>query len=79
VFSPVTGDVVLRGSIAGHFTVLDAIALTRIAGPLSLLDALAFARQRGARRIYQQPVDQRGRNLADPALFAFGEPSPTLN
>ena len=79
VFSPVTGDVVLRGSIAGHFTVLDGIALNRIAGPLSLLDALAFARQRGARRIFQQLVDQRGRNLDDPALFAFGEPSPTLN
>ena len=63
----------------GQFTVLDAVALTRITGPLSLVDALAFARQRGAGRIFQQPVDERGRNLADPAHLAFGEPSPTLN
>jgi hypothetical protein len=79
VFSPGTGDVVLRGSIDGHFTVLDAIQLTRIAGPLSLVDALAFARLRGARHIFQQPVDERGRNLADPAHFAFGEPHATLD
>ena len=79
MFSPIAGDVVLRGSIAGHFTVLDANALTLIAGPLSLVDALAFARQQGARRIFQQPVDERGRNLADPALIGLGEKSPTLN
>jgi len=79
VFSPAAGDVVLRGSIDGFFTVLDAIQLTRIAGPLSLVDALAFARRRGARRIFQQPVDERGRNLADPAHFAFGEPRATFD
>ena len=73
VFSPVTGEVVLRGSMDGRFTVLDAIHLTRIAGPLSLVDALAFARLWGARHIFQQPVDERGRNLAEPAPFAFGE------
>ena len=73
VFVPAPGDVVLRGSMDGRFTVLDAIRLTRMAGPFSLVDALAFARQRGARHIYQQPVDERGRSLADPAPFAVEE------
>ena len=75
VFSPVAGDVVLRGLMDGRFMVMEAIAQTRIAGPLSLVDALAVARRRGARNIFQQPVDGRGRNLAEPVHFAMGQPA----
>ena len=70
VFTPLVGDVVLRGSIDGRFTVLDALTLGRIAGPFTLQTALTDARRYGARAIFQQRVDERGRNLADPARLA---------
>jgi hypothetical protein len=66
MLSPTRGDVILRGSIGGAFLVLDAITKHRVAGPLPLQEAVGFARQLGARNIFQQPVDGRGRFLADP-------------
>ena len=77
VFTPVTGDVVLRGSIDGRFTVLDALTLSRIAGPFTLQNALTIARRYGARTIFQQRVDERGRNLADPVRFALKDVEPS--
>jgi len=77
VFTPVTGDVVLRGSIDGRFIVLDALTLGRIAGPFTLQNALTIARRYGARTIFQQRVDERGRNLADPVPFALKDVEPS--
>jgi len=66
MFSPTKGDVILRGLIGGSFLVMDAMTMQRVAGPLSLQEATGFARQLGVRNIFQQPVDGRGRLLADP-------------
>jgi hypothetical protein len=66
MFSPTRGDVILRGSIGGAFLVMDAITMHRVTGPLPLQEAVGFARELGARTIFQQPVDGRGRILADP-------------
>jgi hypothetical protein len=70
MFSPTIGDVILRGSIDGAFTVLDAIKRDRVAGPLPLQEAVAYARQHGAPNIFQQSVDGRGRILGDPSRLA---------
>jgi hypothetical protein len=70
MFSPTTGDVILRGSIDGSFRVLDAIRKDRVAGPLQLKDAVAFVRRCGARHIFQQVVDERGRPMGDPWRLA---------
>jgi len=67
MFSPAIGDVILRGSIDGAFTVLEARKGVRVAGPLPLHEALTYARAHGARNIFQQVVDERGRITGDPS------------
>jgi hypothetical protein len=65
--SPTIGDVILRGSIDGAFTVLEAKKGRRVAGPLAFHDAVTYARAHGARKIFQQVVDERGRIMGDPS------------
>lgn len=71
MFTAAPGDVILRASIDGAFSVVDATSLARVAGPLTLHDALTFARDRGAPHIFHQAVDKRGRRMGDPV--GFGE------
>ena len=66
MFSPATGDVILRASLDGTFRVIDAIQQTRLAGPFPLRTALAYAHARGAPHIFQQAVDTRGRIFGEP-------------
>ena len=69
MFTPTTGDVILRASMDGAFTVVDATSLARVAGPFPLQTALKFATDHGAPHIFQQVVDKRGRLLGDPLLL----------
>ena len=66
MFTAAPGDVILRASIDGAFTVIDATSVVRVTGPLQLQAALAYARDHGAPHIFQQAVDKRGRLLGDP-------------
>ena len=68
MFSAAPGDVILRASIDGAFTVIDATSLVRVTGPLPLKTALAYARDHGAPHIFQQSVDKRGRLMGSGAL-----------
>ena len=69
MFTPTRGDVILRASIDGAFTVVDATSLARLAGPLPLQAALIYATDRGAPHIFQQAVDKRGRPMGDALLL----------
>lgn len=60
----------LRSSVFGMFHILDASTLVLLAGPLPRGAAFAFARRHGAKNIYQQPVDDRGRVTGDPIHLA---------
>ncbi len=65
-------DVILRGDTLTGFHIVDAITGAHIAGPLpSLLAAIEAARQHGARAIWQQSVDNRGRALGDPMRLLY--------
>jgi hypothetical protein len=77
MFTAAPGDVILRASIDGAFTVLDATSLTLVAGPLSLHAALAYARRHRAPHLFQQAVDKRGRLMGDPARFGDFQWTPT--
>jgi hypothetical protein len=77
MFTAAPGDVILRASIDGAFHVLDACSLAPVAGPLPLVAALTFAHGHGARHIFQQAVDKRGRVMGDPARFGESAWIPT--
>jgi hypothetical protein len=58
---PVLGDVILRRIVDGSFEVVDAVTERHIAGPVQLSRAVQLAKAHGARSIWQQNVDERGR------------------
>ena len=63
---PQPGDILIR-SVPGGFELVDAVSLRYLDGPLqTLAGGVAAARLRGARAIWQQHVDDRGRPLGDP-------------
>ena len=65
-----SGDVILLATLDGAFDVLDAATRARLStARLSLSQALAFAKQHGARHIYQQPADRRGRVMCEPGYL----------
>ena len=68
---PEAGDVILRATASSGFEVIDAITHRIVAGPLATAHAaIAAAMQYGARGIWQQSIDNRGRVLGDPYKLA---------
>jgi hypothetical protein len=64
---PQAGDVLLRGDVTYGFQLVDAMTHQVLAGPITTLEAVVeLARGLGARAIWQQSVDNRGRPLGDP-------------
>ena len=69
MFSPESGDVLLRGSHATGFVVRDAVTRELISWSVDLKTALVVARERGAPTVWQQLTDDRGRPLGQPRRF----------
>ena len=69
---PQTGDIILRANTASGFELVDAVTHHRIAGPWpDLQPALDAATSSGARAIWHQNVDHRGRVLGEPFQLAI--------
>jgi hypothetical protein len=66
MFAPKRGDVLLRGSTESGFVVLDATNRKSLSAPLALREVIALARQHGAKTIWQQHLDERGRPIGEP-------------
>jgi hypothetical protein len=66
MFVPERGDVLLRGSQDSGFVVRDAVTQELLSWRLDFSEALALARARGARIVWQQVLDDRGRPLGQP-------------
>jgi hypothetical protein len=64
---PRPGDVILRGSPAGPFELVEAITEQHIVGPVPLSRAVQLARAHGKVGVWHQVVDDRGRRLSPPA------------
>jgi hypothetical protein len=65
---PQLGDILIRGTTANGYTVLDAITFRPCAGsPLGdLHSAVALARSLTMGEVWQQSVDHRGRPVGEP-------------
>lgn len=62
-----SGDLVIRGTIADGFELVEAITSRYVAGPFEMFaTAMVAARVRHPHAIWQQSVDHRGRLLGDP-------------
>ena len=63
---PHVGDVILSGSSETGFTLEDAMSRTLHQNLPTLQDAIAAARRHGAREMWQQNLDMRGRPIGEP-------------
>ena len=58
------GDLILRGSPSDGFQLIDAVTREPVAGPLSTFQQVfAAARDHGARALWREATDDRGRSL----------------
>ena len=56
------GDLILRGSPADGFLLIDAVTRTAVAGPLfTFSQVFRVAREYGAQALWREAVDDRGR------------------
>ena len=63
---PQPGDVILRGSPADGFLLVDAQTGVLIAGPVFTFEAVFEAAERhGAHALWRESLDERGRPLGD--------------
>jgi hypothetical protein len=70
--SPQVGDILIRNTANDMFLLTDVVTGKHLAGPLKgYMLAVDAARMRGARAIWQQNVDARGRALGE--LFKLPE------
>ena len=64
---PQIGDILIRNLGTDRFVLVDAVTGKHLAGPVKgFAVAVTIAQQRGARAIWQQNTDERGRPLGDP-------------
>jgi hypothetical protein len=69
---PKIGDVILRANAAGGFDIVEAVTEHPVMDPVpDARAALALAFHCGAKTVWQQNVDNRGRKMGDPYPLQF--------
>ena len=69
---PEIGDVILRANAAGGFDVIEAVTEHPVVDALpDARSALSVAFHCGAKAVWQQIVDNRGRKMGDPYPLQF--------
>ena len=77
--APEPGDIVIRGTTAQGFELVDPLSARHIAGPFATFTVAAIAaRAKGARVIWQQSIDHRGRSLGEPLRLSIATRSPHI-